>query len=215
LIESKSIDRPLFARFRAGGYCRGHRIPPHGWNILMRHIRFGTRIGGLVAVCAAVIAVSACTADQTGTQPTPSGTVTVTASGTAGASAVPTDIAGNTQAVCAEVRKLITDGAAQFTRKLTEAISAAQSGGTAADAAVKEIKDLLAQWSTGLRAQSGLAADPALRTALLTEAEVFDRAASKINTPNDLQPAASILTGPEVTQAGQAVQQACGSYWSS
>jgi len=181
----------------------------------MRLIRFGTRIGGLVAVCAAVFAVSACTADQTGTQPTPSGAVTVTASGTVSASAVPTDAAGNTQAICTEVRKLATDGAAQFARKLTDAISAAQSGGTAADAAVKEIKDLLTQWATGLRAQVGLAVDPALKTALLTEAEAFDRAAAKINTPDDLQAAGSILTSQEVTQAGQAVQQACGPYWTS
>jgi hypothetical protein len=173
----------------------------------MRHIRSGTRIGGIAILCGVLLAAPACTTDQADTQATPNATATTTGS------AAPTDVAGNTQLVCTEVRKLLTDGAAEFSRRLSQALSAAESGAVAGDAAVKELKDLLAQWAAGLRTQAGMALDPSLKTALTTEADAFDRAAAKINTRDDLKAAGSVLTSQDVTQAGQAVQQACGSYW--
>ncbi len=53
----------------------------------------------------------------------------------------------------------------------------------------------------------------ALNAALTTEACAFDQAASKINTLQDLKSAGQVLSGPEVTDAGQQVRQACGAYW--
>jgi len=174
----------------------------------MRHTPISTLL------LAGVLTVAACSG--TGT-PSASGsaTATATASATPSATSAPTDIAANTKAVCTQIRSVAADGAAQFTRKLADAVSAAQNGGAAADSAVKEIKDLLGQWSAGLRGQASMAVDPTLKSALTTEADAFDRAAAQIAKPSDLQTAGSVLTSPDVTQAGQVIQQACTTYWAS
>lgn len=159
-------------------------------------------------------AVTACSG--TGT-PSASGSATASTSSAPSASvaATPTDLAGNTRAVCERIRSIAADGAAQFSRKLADAVAAAQNGGAAADSAVKEVKDLLSRWSADLRSQASGALDPQLKAALTTEADAFDRAAARITEPKDLQTAGSLLTSSEVTQAGQSIQQACGTYWTS
>ncbi|MEV6968525.1 hypothetical protein AB0M47_25760 [Hamadaea sp. NPDC051192] len=142
-------------------------------------------------------------------------TATTAATASPSASAAPTDLAGNTKAVCGQIRSVAADGAAQFTRKLADAVAAAQNGGAAADAAVADVKSLLGQWAAGLRGQASLALDAKLKSALTAEADAFDRAAAQLTKPADLQTAGSLLTSPDVTQAGQTIQQTCTVYWTS
>ncbi|MEV0274227.1 hypothetical protein AB0H43_36110 [Hamadaea sp. NPDC050747] len=178
----------------------------------MRHtpsaLRFTLLFAGVLA------AATACSG--TGT-PSSGGSASATAgagvSPSATVSAAPTDLAGNTRAVCEQIRSVAADGAAQFTRKLADAVAAAQNGGAAADAAVQDIKALLGQWAAGLRGQASLALDQKLKSALTAEADAFDRAAAQITKPADLQTAGSLLTSPDVTQAGQTIQQTCTVYW--
>lgn len=181
----------------------------------MGHMRSPLR-PTMVAVAALTGAffLAGCTADQTGgAGATPSAAASPTAAVTV--SAVPTDLAGNTRAVCVAVRQIVTDGAATFTREITEALQAASSGAGAGDAAVQEVKDLLARWASDLRAQAAIAVDPALRTALTTEADAFDRTAARIVTRDDLVSAAGLLASSDVTEAGKVIQLACTAYWTS
>ncbi|NUT34565.1 MAG: hypothetical protein HOV79_15990 [Hamadaea sp.] len=156
--------------------------------------------------------LAGCTSDRTGG-------ASATASATAGAgttatvSAVPTDVPGNTRAVCVAVRQIVTDGAALFTREITEALQATSSGAGAGDAAVREVKDLLTRWASDLRKQAAVAVDPALKAALTTEADAFERTAARIVTRDDLVAAAGLLASSDVTQAGTVIRQACTAYW--
>jgi len=69
------------------------------------------------------------------------------------------------------------------------------------------------QWAAGLRTQSDKALQPQLKTALATEAQSFETAATNINTVDDLKNAGTLISGEAVAQAGQQVQEACGSFW--
>ena len=133
------------------------------------------------------------------------------ANGTAGTSASPSmapqpsssavslspEVAANTQTVCTDVKKIITDNSVEFSKQIVSAVSQAESDQTKAIAAIKQVKAL----------------QPQLKAALATEAASFDTAAAKINTVDDLKNAGTLLSGNDVAQAGQQVQEACGAYW--
>jgi hypothetical protein len=123
------------------------------------------------------------------------------------------EVAANTETVCTDVKKIITDNTVEFSKRIVSAVSAAESDETRAVAAIKEVKSLLNDWASGLRTQADKALQPKLKQALATEAKSFETAATKINTTEDLKNAGSILSGDDVAQAGQQVQEACGAYW--
>jgi hypothetical protein len=152
--------------------------------------------------------------DATGT-PGASGSASPSSAPQPSASAVSLspEVAANTQTVCADVKKIITDNTVEFSKRIVAAVSAAQSDDTRAVAAIKEVKSLLADWAAGLRTQADKALQPDLKAALSTEAASFETAATKINTTEDLKNAGNLLSGDAVAQAGQMVQEACGSYW--
>ena len=149
------------------------------------------------------------------------------ANGTAGTSASPSmapqpsssavslspEVAANTQTVCTDVKKIITDNSVEFSKQIVSAVSQAESDQTKAIAAIKQVKALLGDWASGLRTQSDKALQPQLKAALATEAASFDTAAAKINTVDALKNAGTLLSGNDVAQAGQQVQEACGAYW--
>jgi hypothetical protein len=150
--------------------------------------------------------------DATGT-PDASGTASASAAPSASAVSLSPEVTANTEAVCTDVKKIITDNTVEFSKRIVGAISAAESDETKAVAAIKEVKTLLSDWASGLRTQSDKALQPDLKAALASEAKSFETAATKINTTEDLKNAGSILSGDEVEQAGQKVQEACGTYW--
>lgn len=152
--------------------------------------------------------------DATGT-PGASGSASPSMAGGPSASAVSLspEVAANTQTVCTDVKKIITDNTVEFSKRIVSAVSAAESDETRAVAAIKEVKSLLNDWGSGLRTQSDKALLPQLKAALATEAQSFETAATKINTTEDLKNAGSILSGDDVARAGQQVQEACGAFW--
>jgi hypothetical protein len=123
------------------------------------------------------------------------------------------EVAANTETVCNDVKKIITDNTVEFSKQIVSAVQMAQSDQTKAAAAIREVKSLLTDWAAGLRTQSDKALQPQLKSALATEATSFDTAVTKINTVDDLKNAGNILSGDEVAKAGQQVQEACGAYW--
>lgn len=151
--------------------------------------------------------------DATGTPDANGSASPSTAEPSASAVSLSPEVAANTEAVCTDVKKIITDNTVEFSKRIVGAISAAESDETKAVGAIKEVKTLLGDWASGLRTQSDKALQPDLKAALAAEAQSFETAATKINTTEDLKNAGSILSGDEVAQAGQKVQEACGAYW--
>jgi hypothetical protein len=164
----------------------------------------------VASVLGAAALAAGCTNDGTvGANPSASGAPAPSAS----AVSLSPEVATNTQMVCGDVKKIITDNTVEFSKRIVSAVSAAQGDKAQADMAIREVKGLLVQWAAGLRTQSDKALLPQLKTALATEAASFDTAATKINTADDLKNAGNLLSGDEVARAGQQVQEACGTYW--
>ncbi|WP_027341274.1 hypothetical protein [Hamadaea tsunoensis] len=169
------------------------------------------RLLGATAVAAGTLFAAGCSG--TGTpDASASGTTAATGTPSAQVSLAP-DVAANTKTVCASVKQVITDKTVEFSNKLVAALSDASSGGTKANQAVQQIKQLLTDWAAGLRQQADTAVEPNLKAALTTEAAAFDQAAAKVNSAADLQNAGAVLSGTDVTDAGEKVQQACGDFW--
>ena len=155
-----------------------------------------------VALAAVLLgaAVLAAGCDASGTV---GATPSASASGQPSASAVSLspEVAANTETVCADVKKIITDNTVEFSKRIVSAVSTAQADQAKVSAAIQEVKSLLVQWASGLRTQGDKALQPELKAALITEATAFETAAAKINTLEDLKNAGSILSADEVAQA--------------
>jgi hypothetical protein len=166
----------------------------------------------LAAVLIGAAALAGC--DATGTPgASGSGSPSMAPQPSSSAVSMSPEVAANTQAVCTDVKKIITDNTVEFSKQIVSAVSQAESDQTKAAAAINQVKALLSDWAAGLRTQSDKALLPQLKSALATEAASFDTAATKINTTEDLKNAGNLLSAEAVAQAGQQVQEACGAYW--
>lgn len=179
----------------------------------MRFLITPSRRRGAVAV-ATLLGAAALAAGCSGTGTVGAGATPSTSGGpSASAVSLSPEVAANTETVCADVKKIITDNTVEFSKRIVSAVSAASGDQAQAEGAIREVKGLLVQWAAGLRTQSDKALQPDLKAALSTEAASFDTAATKINTVDDLKNAGTIISGDDVAQAGQKVQEACGAYW--
>ncbi|WP_213454073.1 hypothetical protein [Rhizomonospora bruguierae] len=151
-------------------------------------------------MAAALFAALALTAAGCGTDSTPS----------ANSSASPGPDA-NTQQVCADARKVITDSSAAFSKQMAQiAVAAATGRGEPEKTAVTELKRLITDWSTGLKEQAGKAVDPALKEALSDMSDGFATAGAKFKSFKDTEKATEYMDSPQIQAASQKLESICG-----
>jgi hypothetical protein len=129
------------------------------------------------------------------------------ASTTAGANAA----GGNTEQVCTDARKVVTDATAKFTQEIGKAYAAAASGNPAAnDQSVQTIKTMFTDWAKGLRAQAEKATDGQLKTALADAATEVEKVSGSIRSATDLEQADKLLDSPALDAASKKIESICG-----
>ncbi len=133
-----------------------------------------------------------------------------TAGSTPGAgSGTPADVAANTKAVCADLKKTIAAGGAELLQNSMKAMPAVTTGDDASAALVASLHSGLSTWSAGLHQEAARAADPGLRGALTTYAAQVDKVNSGVRTIADVGQAPLLLRTPELTQAEETLRRSC------
>jgi hypothetical protein len=118
---------------------------------------------------------------------------------------------GNTQQVCTESRKVITDSSAAFSQQMGKIAVAAATGGTAGEkAALADLKKLIKDWSAGLKAQAEKAADPELKQALAELSSGFAAAGERFKSFKDTVKATDYMDSPQIQAASKKLEQFCG-----
>ncbi|MCW6007211.1 hypothetical protein K1W54_22080 [Micromonospora sp. CPCC 205371] len=112
---------------------------------------------------------------------------------------------------CADARTAIGDATARFSAALSAAVAAGEKGEAARQkAAMAELRDAFADWSTDLRARAGRAPDPALAAVLTEYAGAVDAVIARVRTPADLDRIYT-FTETELDLAANRFAQVCPS----
>lgn len=118
---------------------------------------------------------------------------------------------GNTQQVCADARKVISDSSTAFSKQMGQlAVAAATGGGDTEKTALAELRRLVTDWSAGLKAQAERAADPRLKRALADMSAGFAEAAAKFTSVKDTERATEYMDSPKIQAAGRELESVCG-----
>jgi hypothetical protein len=110
--------------------------------------------------------------------------------------------------VCDDTETLIADSTQKFGEEVVKVLDSG-SVGEGQQKALAAIKTLFAEWSTGLRAQSGKASDPNLKKALSDYADGLEKVKNQINNINDLANLQDLNT-PEIEAATDKIAEICG-----
>jgi hypothetical protein len=152
----------------------------------------------LAVLCATVAACS--DSDDSPTASASNGSATASASAAATGAAG----SGNSEQICADAQKAITDAFAKFAQEVSKLGDSANKSATA-----QTIKAMFSDWADSLRDLADRATDGQLKAALADAADQVAKVAGSI-TSAGLEQADKLLDSPDVQAAQSKYESLCG-----